>query len=256
METIFIYIILFLSMVLPLVQIALSANYFKRFAFEYLDNRPVSWNPNYDRKILVFTIVFGLASILISKQIWQGKTEESLFLTVTYLCIIGVMFGLTYTILKLQKEEIKKLEIKKVDYISEKFFEYDPGTILNLSDYLLSTGKIKEDDIAESDFLAVFMGGKLKRKIIWTDKYNNSTTYVTLIILYKFILKEMYFDMQMVFEEINKNFLFEKREPQTGHPKVEELNKKSFEQSFRNLDFDRLVRYQEKAYKEYSEILK
>ena len=149
---------------------------------DYLDNRPVSWNPNYDRKILVFTIVFGLASILISKQIWQGKTEESLFLTVTYLCIIGVMFGLTYTILKLQKEEIKKLEIKKVDYISEKFFEYDPGTILNLSDYLLSTGKIKEDDIAESDFLAVFMGDgymaaffrQIKiRVLILTSRKNN-----------------------------------------------------------------------------------
>lgn len=256
METTIIYIILLSSILLPLLQVFLSISYFKRFAVEYLDNRQISWNPNYDRRMLVFTFIFGLVSLILAKQIWQDKTNESWFLTILYLSVIIVIFSLTFTILRSQKVAIIENENEQSASISEKFFKYDKEAIEHFTEYLFSTGKIKRNNISSDDILAVFTGNEVKNKIIWTDKYNNSTTYVTLILLYRFILKGDYFNMNIINEEIDKNFLFEKRDTQTGLPKIEKLNIGSFEQAFRNLNLNKLVRYQQKVYDEYSEILK
>src|SRR5690242_1068750 len=88
METILIYFILILSLSLPLIQIFISMNYFKRFAFEYISNLPSSWNPNYDRSALVFSLGFGLFSFYLAKLLWHGDTDNSWFLTIIYMLLI------------------------------------------------------------------------------------------------------------------------------------------------------------------------
>lgn len=112
METKLIYFILITSFLLPMIQVLVSMNYFKRFAFEYLSNELVSWNPNHDRSALVFSVFFGLGSIYLTRQIWQGNTDDSWFLTVIYLIISAVFSFFTIVfirhIMKVNKESLNE----------------------------------------------------------------------------------------------------------------------------------------------------
>ncbi len=98
MEKTLIYFILISSLILPVTQVLYSMYYFKRFAIEYLDYKPISWNPKYDRSAMAFSLVFGIMSVFLAKEIWQGKTDSSWLLTIAYLLLIG-MFSFFYNFL-------------------------------------------------------------------------------------------------------------------------------------------------------------
>lgn len=88
--------------------------YFKRFASEYLDNRPSSWDPNYDRKILAFSIVFTSGSMILARSIWSGETEHSWFLTLFCLSCIIVFSLINPFIFKLkQMDEKQKTKLQE-----------------------------------------------------------------------------------------------------------------------------------------------
>lgn len=250
MEKTIIYTILLVSMVFPLVQLFLSMNYFKKFAFEYLDNLPSSWNPNYDRKILVFNIILTSGSLILGRAIWTGQTNDSWFSTL--LCLAGII--LFFLFIPLINNTLQK-ESKNSDYQIINYEKYENPIAADLYNLLISSNRIKISSV-ETDILAIINKTSPKNQIIWTGKYNNVLSYIDLIILYKFILKEEDFNIKWVYKKIHKSFLFESRDSNTGDMIIKEVNYKSFCNAFCALDFDHLKQYQQVTYNEYLKIFK
>ena len=148
METIAIYILLMSTMLIPIIQIIVSMNYFKRFAFEYLSNDPISWNPNHDRLVLTMSVIFGLFSSYLAKQIWSGSTEGSWLLTSFYFLLIILLFTLTiFCVISINKDiseqllnitksldgwVIGKHEGKAYDYYQYLTFKIEDGELIEI----------------------------------------------------------------------------------------------------------------------------
>ncbi|WP_312508542.1 hypothetical protein [Chryseobacterium culicis] len=254
METILIYFILVLSLCLSLLQIFISLNYFKRFAVEYLSNLPSSWNPNYDRSALAFSICFGLFSLYLTKLIWRGETDNSWFLTTVYILMIVLFsFFSIYYLTFIQKDKKSSL-IKKED--DAKIWRHtDMVTNPNIFEYFIETKKISTE-ASKDDFHLIFSDQNTKTKVIWTGKYNGRLTYTTLILFYKVVLKREHFTKENIRNEMEKKFLFEKRDPDTGATIVGELDHGSFDNAFDRINFDNLLEYQQKEFDKYSEFFK
>lgn len=254
METTFIYTLLSLVIALPIIQLLVSMNYFKPFAFEYLENTPSSWNPNYDRRMVAFTVTFTFVSFFLAKEILQGNTENSWYITTFYFVAIVMFFFLTITVVRLQKKENSKaiMAIDKNDHyvtitkdIIQKLFEY------------LKIKKLISQNTTLSQFELIFQINKKNHiEIIWTGTYNRLLTYNHLIVLYKLILKQEAFSKELVREEIAKNFIFKKSELKSTKDVVEILNKDSFNKAFDRVDFENLINYQQEIFDEISQILK
>lgn len=253
METTTTYIVLILSISIPLTQVFISMNYLKVFAFEYLTNSPKTWNPDYDRSLLATFLIFGSVSMYLAKQIWNGNVHNSWLLTFMYLIvIIFLSFISILYIFKIQK--VKRPRIKSELVKNDKWRSLDKNKITDLFEYLIKTKKICTKSKMEN-YKVLFSDITIKEKLIWTGKFNGKFTYVTLILLYKAILKEDHFSKEQVELEISKNFLFEKKDLTTYEITIEELDSKSFDNAFDNIDFDNLKRYQKEDFENYLRIL-
>lgn len=189
METMTIYFILITSISLPLIQVLLSMNYLKVFAFEYLTNSPRSWNPNQDRLVLISSIVFGSFSMYLAKEIWSGKTEDSWLLTSIYFLLIVLLFFLTAVcIIKIQKDKLSKQKAvkldKEIEVVDEREFKIDFDKVelqeifQRLVDNLLIEILIDDSDkINDQDlFVKILSEGFIPEKPIFRLNLDNIQT--------------------------------------------------------------------------------
>lgn len=153
METKIVYFILISSLSLPIIQALLSMNYFQRFAYEYLSNKPLSWNPDHDRSALTFSVFFTGFSIYLMREIWHGKTEDSWFLTISYLALIFMFTFFTLISIRLIKRE-KRLSFKKV----------------SIANVIVNVNSIEKEKIKQS-FLTI-LNKEFKRFDLLDDDFN------------------------------------------------------------------------------------
>lgn len=158
METTIVYFILISSLSFVLIQALVSMNYFKRFAFEYLSNEPISWNPNHDRSAFAFSSIFGLYSIYLMREIWHGKTENSWFLTIIYLVLI-IMF--TFFIIIFIREIDKKKRLL-IDNVNKR--------INSSATVIVEVNSIERDRIKESFLFIIYT--EFKRFDLLDDDFN------------------------------------------------------------------------------------
>lgn len=130
METTFIYILLSLVMGLPITQALISANYFRPFVLQYIDNTRSSWNPSNDRRMFVFTFTFTFISLFLAREIYSGKTEHSWLITLLYFLTIIILFFLTITVIKLQRKENLKKSIDLQEKENRSTNKTTPKTII------------------------------------------------------------------------------------------------------------------------------
>ncbi|MCD1118099.1 hypothetical protein [Chryseobacterium turcicum] len=253
METTLVYFILITSLSLPLLQVYVSMNYFKQFAFEYLDNKQSSWNSNFDRSALFFSACFGLFSFYLAKLLWHGDTDNSWFLTTVYtvLIILFCSFSIYYL---MYVASIKKSMVSNIKIDEKLYKDIDDNSNSKFFNYLIETKKINSDT-KKDDFQFIYSDLKNKTKIIWTGKVNGKFTYVTLILFFKVILKDEHFTKKNVKNEMEKKFLFEKKDSNTGDTYIGQLDQRSFENAFDNINFDDLLLYQQSEFDIYSSFI-
>ena len=114
---------------------------------------------------------------------------------------------------------------------SKKWRDFDVAKSLRVCEYFIETKKIKAET-NKDNFHLIFSDRITKRKEVQTGKYNGRLTYTTLILFYKVILKREYFTKENVRKEMQKNFLFEKNDTNTGEIIIRELDSGSFENAF------------------------
>lgn len=121
---------------------------------------------------------------------------------------------------------------------------------------ILSKQKKIKAETNKDNFHLIFSDRITKRKEVWTGKYNGRLTYTTLILFYKVILKREYFTKENVRKEMQKNFLFEKKDTNTGEIIIGELDSGSFENAFDRINFENLLGYQQEEFDKYSVFFK
>lgn len=177
METTIVYFILITSLVLPITQILYSMYYFKIFAIEYLDYKPISWNPKYDRSAVIFSIVFGFMSVFLATEIWQGKTDGSWFLTIIYMLLIGMFSFFTIYFIRVTNKE-KQLAINMVNDSINSFVNVIAKTNSNEREkikhsfLIIMNNGFKKFDLLDDDFnLDEFENNPPKLNITNADFY-------------------------------------------------------------------------------------
>ncbi|MBM7421045.1 MULTISPECIES: hypothetical protein [Chryseobacterium] len=233
METTLVYFILITSLIFPLLQLYVSMNYCRQFAFEYLSNRPISWNPDYDRSAVTFSIVFGLFSTYLMIEIWQGNTDNSWIITIFYFLLIVLFSSFTLVFIRYIKNE--KLLTTKQIFNNVMFLENFEKKIELVYNYLTESNFFAEDTTM-LQFKSLFNKKGVNHKIICIAKAGNNFSYVPLIIFYKVILKDQFFTLETIKREFSKKYLFKKKDSDTGILRNGELNDESLKKAFNNID--------------------
>lgn len=92
----------------PILQSFIPFSYFWRFAKEYLHGEPTSWNPKTDRLLLTFSFFFTGFSVMVSRQILKGETEDSICLTLLNVLSLTVFLLFTGMLFYLRHKDVKK----------------------------------------------------------------------------------------------------------------------------------------------------
>lgn len=158
MEKTLIYFILISSMILPITQVLYSMHYFKRFAIEYLDYKPTSWNPKYDRSAVTFSVAFGIMSVFLAMKIWSGQTDDSWLLTITYLLLIGLFSFFTIFFIRVTDKE-KRSSLGKLN-----------KSINSFTNVIVKVNSIERECVKQS-FL-IIMNNEFKRFDLLDDDFN------------------------------------------------------------------------------------
>lgn len=235
METTIVYSVLIGSLSLVILHIVFSINYFQRFVFEYVWNKSTTWNPNHDRAALFFSVFFGFITVYLMLEIWSGKTENSWFLTNSYLVFIALftIFIIVFirNITGTNSTAVgSKQKVQNDTYINT--FEDNSEEIFR---FVMERNFFDRNTLLD-DFEKLFQNEKFEKKITCTAKAGKNYSYVPLLILYKAILKEEYFTVDFLKKEFSTKFLFRKNNPNTGITSDCETNHDSLRQAFKKID--------------------
>lgn len=235
METTIVYFILISSLSFVLIQALVSMNYFKRFAFEYLSNEPISWNPNHDRSASVFSLIFGLFSFYLMREIWHGGIEDSLFLTIIYLMLISMFtFFMIVFIRQINKVNLRS-EVSKKKIENHIFLHDIENNVEDIFEFLMQV-EFFDKKTSKVDFRKLLLNEKLENRIICTAKAGNNYSYVPLLVLYKVIIRDGQFTFEFIKKEFATKFLFRKNDPNTGNTEICEVNIESLKKAFKKID--------------------
>ncbi|MCF2218309.1 hypothetical protein H9Q08_03215 [Chryseobacterium sp. PS-8] len=151
----------------PILQSFIPFSYFWRFAKEYLHGEPTSWNPKTDRLLLTFSFFFTGFSIMVSRQILKGETEDSLSLTLLNVFSLTVFLLFTGMLFYLRRKDLKKfseakftLTMPSSNIKDSKKMSYGnviPNTIKMKIFESLRKYSFIDDDLSQDDFEIQFL---------------------------------------------------------------------------------------------------
>lgn len=233
METTIVYSILIASLSLVILHIGFSINYFQKFAFELMWNKPTTWNHDHDRAILFISVFFGFISIYLMLEIWSGNTENSWFLTSSYLVLIALF---TISIIVFIGNVTRKINTAVISKVSNNnYVNTLKDNVEKIFKFLMERNFFDKNTHLD-DFEKLFKNENFEKRITCTAKAGKNYSYVPLLILYKAILKEEFFTIEFLKREFSTKFLFRKNNPNTGITSDCEINYDSLRQALKRIE--------------------
>lgn len=172
--------------VLVLIQIGTLINYYRKFLYEFTAGNKISWNPKYDRLLLIGSITFLLSSFLLINAIFTEKSYWGvgiyiMFVTVfTVLLIVMFRYGIRQS--KKSNEEKLANENKIVEEKSYSFkLNYSQEELKQIYQRLIDNSQIEtlveNKEMTDDDYFAhILFSGVLPSKPIFKLRFDNIQT--------------------------------------------------------------------------------